>query len=83
MTIGPAPMIMIDVMSLRLGIASHVIPGRRAVANRNPELVLCCQLDAGYSLRPSRNGQSGGTQKKGALTARPSPLAGQPRASGA
>src|SRR5690606_35709344 len=97
MTIGPAPMIMIDLMSVRLGmvtVATYVIPGRPPQAGE-PGLQTVSQRLSGFRVRPSavpeRPGrprrQAGETQrtKKDALFARVlGPPAGllRPRARG-
>src|SRR5215208_3981844 len=77
MTMGPAPMIRIDLMSVRLGIDLHnLLPsfGRAAQRRtRNPDAH--AEFCSGFRVRPSdvpERRADNDTQKKGALAARPS-----------
>src|SRR5581483_5689043 len=76
MTIGPAPMIRIDLMSVRFGIAL------RNPASSFRGAALSFFLDSGSGLWPSRNDETCRRTKKGRANARPSVRAdrGEPRA---
>src|SRR5215472_1661874 len=80
MTIGPAPMIRIDLMSVRLGIGSAVslvIPGRREGRTQNPDA--CTEVAPGFRARPlgpSRNNRKHSGTKKGRAAARPAASGG-------
>src|SRR4051794_37581370 len=81
---GPAPMIRIDLMSVRLGIGLRsilVIPGRpQAGPGIHKELQSCVWIPGSRASLTPRNDRH---IKKGRAFARPSPLApGMPRAVG-